>query len=147
MRSTLLALSALVVLALSPAARADDAHPCKADAERLCPNLKPGHGALLRCLQDHQGEVSAACQARREEFKEHRQEAREERRERGAERRHDLKALGEACKADRERLCGGVKQGHGAVAGCMKAHESELSKACQDARQELKAKHGKGQRG
>jgi len=36
------------------------------------------------------------------------------------------------CQADAERLCKGVAPGGGALARCLKEHESELSKECSD---------------
>jgi len=37
------------------------------------------------------------------------------------------------CAGDVKKFCGDVKPGQGAIAGCMKAHEAELSPACQEA--------------
>jgi hypothetical protein len=34
------------------------------------------------------------------------------------------------CTADVQKLCGGVKQGHGHVLACMQAHVGELSVGC-----------------
>lgn len=36
----------------------------------------------------------------------------------------------EACKADVEKFCAGVKPGNGGIHQCLKRHESELSPAC-----------------
>ena len=38
-----------------------------------------------------------------------------------------------ACKADVEKLCPGVKPGSGQIAACLKQHESQVSAACKDA--------------
>jgi len=58
-----LALSlALALLAVSaPAAHAQRLAYCKADAERLCAGIKPGGGALKKCLKEHENEVSIGC--------------------------------------------------------------------------------------
>jgi hypothetical protein len=34
---------------------------CRADAERLCPGVRPGGGALKSCLKAHENEVSIGC--------------------------------------------------------------------------------------
>jgi hypothetical protein len=41
---------------------------------------------------------------------------------------------GKACKADREKLCPGMKPGDGQLGGCLKQHEAELSPECAEAR-------------
>ena len=34
---------------------------CRADAERLCPGVQPGGGAIKKCLKEHENEVSIGC--------------------------------------------------------------------------------------
>lgn len=34
---------------------------CKPDAEKFCKNVKPGQGRVVRCLKQHQTELSANC--------------------------------------------------------------------------------------
>lgn len=34
---------------------------CRPDIERLCANLKPGGGRLLKCLKSHPKEISVGC--------------------------------------------------------------------------------------
>jgi hypothetical protein len=34
---------------------------CSADAERLCVDVKGGHGRIIACLRSHEGELSEAC--------------------------------------------------------------------------------------
>jgi hypothetical protein len=43
---------------------------------------------------------------------------------------------GHPCKADREKLCPGMKAGDGALGECMKQHEAELSPECVAERKE-----------
>ena len=47
--------------ASAPAAHAQRLAYCKADAERLCAGIKPGGGALKKCLKEHEDEVSIGC--------------------------------------------------------------------------------------
>jgi hypothetical protein len=47
------------------------------------------------------------------------------------------------CKADAERLCGGVRPGGGRMLGCLKAHENDLTVGCAKELKNLKAKMGK----
>lgn len=34
---------------------------CRADFEKLCPNVQPGGGRALACLQQHQSQLSDGC--------------------------------------------------------------------------------------
>jgi hypothetical protein len=36
---------------------------CKADAEKFCKGIRPGHGRILSCLKSHQSELAPACAA------------------------------------------------------------------------------------
>jgi hypothetical protein len=42
----------------------------------------------------------------------------------------DIPSPGKACKADREKLCPGLKPGDGKFGPCMKEHAAELSPEC-----------------
>jgi len=53
----------LSLLGTTPTARA--AEPsfvyCKEDIGRLCPGVLPGGGRIIRCLKQHENEVSVGC--------------------------------------------------------------------------------------
>lgn len=36
---------------------------CRADVDRFCKDVKPGHGQVRQCLKAHQAEVSDGCKA------------------------------------------------------------------------------------
>ena len=36
---------------------------CRSDVQRLCPNVTPGHGAVMQCLRGRMAEVSADCKS------------------------------------------------------------------------------------
>jgi hypothetical protein len=39
----------------------DVAVACKDDAAKVCKEIKPGEGRILRCLKQHEGKLSPAC--------------------------------------------------------------------------------------
>jgi hypothetical protein len=44
---------------------------CSADVERLCKDVKAGHGRVRECLKAHQAELSDGCKAAIQEAREH----------------------------------------------------------------------------
>ena len=87
-------------------------HPCKEDAERLCKGIEPGEGRILRCLKQHEAELSPACKQKRDSFRERMQEVRA------------------ACEEDARKFCAGVQPGGGRIARCLQQHQADLSEAC-----------------
>jgi len=105
--------------------------PCKADIEKFCKDVKPGGGAIRKCLKEHGTELSEACTAVRAKAKEKMGEIKEK-----MGKAHD------ACKADIENFCKDVKPGGGAIMKCLKEHDTELSEACKTIRAKAKEKMG-----
>lgn len=95
--------------------------PCMKDAETLCPNIEPGHGAKIKCLKENESKLSQECSAHMAEAKEVMQE------------------LAEACHADMENFCHDVKKGGGRVMKCMKKHKDQLSAECKSVIEAKKA--------
>lgn len=44
---------------------------CRADVDRLCKDVKPGHGQIRECLKAHAAELSDGCKAAINEAREH----------------------------------------------------------------------------
>lgn len=60
-----------VVLAcamLGAAAKAGE-NPCKADIEKFCKDVQPGEGRIVKCLKEHEAELSVECKAKDLELK------------------------------------------------------------------------------
>lgn len=85
---------------------------CKDDVAKFCKDVQPGEGRIIKCMKEHENELSPGCKANLAEMKEKMKEAREE------------------CKDDVARFCNGVKPGGGRIVSCLKEHENELAPQC-----------------
>lgn len=104
---------------------------CKADAEKLCAGVQPGHGAIMQCLKQHEAELSAGCKSNMAMVKEKMQDRKEE--------------LKSACAADQQQFCKDVTPGEGREFACLHAHSDKLSAGCKEAM--MKKKHHRGMKG
>jgi hypothetical protein len=85
---------------------------CRADAEKFCKEVQPGHGYKAQCMKQHEAELSPACK------------------ERIAEAKEKVQEFVKACKPDAEKFCKGVAVGKGRIYHCLKANEAQLSPDC-----------------
>jgi Cysteine rich repeat len=99
-------------------------HSCREDMERLCSDVKPGGGARIQCLKDHEDELSDACRA---QIAEHSAQGHE----------HASKIV-QACGDNAKQLCAGVEPGNGGILRCLRDHEADLSSHCRDALAQLR---------
>ena len=93
--------------------KADWEKACGDDAKKLCPDAKPGHGALAECLLQRKDEVSQSC---KDMF---------------SKKTAEHPGM-KACMADKEKFCKDIKAGDGRIVDCMKAHKDELSSECRN---------------
>ena len=56
-------------------------HPCMADMEKFCKDVKGGHGEKMKCIREHKADLSAACKEKmakehekKAEIKEHKKD-------------------------------------------------------------------------
>jgi hypothetical protein len=96
---------------------------CREDMERLCSDVKPGGGAKIRCLKDHEGELSDAC---RTQITERSRQVHD----------HASKVI-QACGDDAKRLCADVEPGSGRISHCLRDHKADLSSNCRDGLDQL----------
>src|SRR6267378_1215700 len=86
--------------------------PCAPDVKRFCGDVKPGQGAIAKCMKAHQAELSPAC------------------REGSKARAEKAERMREECKADAEKFCKGIAPGGGRILSCLKSRQPELQRAC-----------------
>ena len=87
---------------------------CKTDVEKFCSDVSGGRRAVGECLQQHQSDLSADCQAKLEKFAAHKQRFM-------------------ACRDDVKKLCSGVGHDREQIKDCLSEHTSELSDTCRAA--------------
>lgn len=107
-------LACLLGLMLSSGASAQEARPCAEDAKKLCKGVEPGEGRIVRCMKEHESELSPACRDNVAKFKERARE------------------IAEACKEDVQKNCKNVKRGGGRIVQCLKQHVDALSPECKE---------------
>jgi hypothetical protein len=95
-------------------AGAQTKNPCANDIAQFCKEVKPGGGRLVRCLKEHEAELSAQCKASIEEA------------------RTKVKEAHSACADDIQKLCKDVRPGGGRIVRCLKENEGQLSPECRD---------------
>jgi hypothetical protein len=86
--------------------------PCAGDVKKFCGDVKPGQGAIAKCMKAHEAELSPAC------------------REASKARAEKAERVREECRADAEKFCKGIAPGGGRILSCLKSREPELQPAC-----------------
>jgi hypothetical protein len=100
--------------------------PCAEDVAKYCKDVQPGEGRIIKCLKEHDKDLSPAC------------------REKGAEMQQKMNDLRKACEGDVQKLCKGVQPGEGGILKCLKEHEKSLSPDCSATMEKGKEMHNRG---
>ena len=129
LKHLLLAAFSFTALAAAPA-DADPRKACQADVERFCKDVPRGRGGIMKCLKQHESELSAECKAEGEKMTAKREE-----------RKKELQA---ACGDDIKAYCEEIGPGHGRIAICLKSNKDRLSPECKEFADKMKdRKHHK----
>ena len=76
--------------------------------------VRPGEGRILKCLQEHDRDLSAGCRDKFQSVLKRLEEAKQ------------------ACAPDIARFCADVVPGGGRLLRCLEPHAEELTPACQE---------------
>ena len=87
---------------------------CEADARRLCAEVQPGQGRMMRCLRDNESFLSQSCQGAMNQL------------------RLVRSGVQASCAGDVGRFCKMVPEGAGRIIACLREHEKELTSDCRD---------------
>ncbi len=96
--------------------------PCSEDMAKFCKDVQPGGGRIMKCMKEHENDLSPACKQHIAQVKERVKEAKA------------------ACEDDVMRFCKDVKPGGGRIIRCLKDHENELSPDCKEKMESRKGK-------
>ncbi len=81
--------------------------PCRAEMEKFCKDVAAGQGRVLKCLQEHDADLSAECRAY-----------------------VNTAAQYVVCLDDIMRLCPKTQPGGARGMKCLRSHQGELSDEC-----------------
>lgn len=96
------------------ASTAEPPRPCADELERFCPDVKPGRGLLLACLNQHRDELSPVC------------------RDKVGGSLARLDKAKQDCSGDIANFCSDVKPGEGRLLECLKRQPDKLTPACRN---------------
>jgi hypothetical protein len=113
----------LWTIAFNRATFADELNPCSADIEKFCKDATQGR-PLLKCLEQHESQLSNACK----EFEKGLEGARVESREAKLQQMR----LRFACREDVIKFCNDTNLGSDGILPCLKEHASDLSASCRE---------------
>ena len=99
-------------LALAAAGAAQGQGPCADDVAKFCKDVQPGGGHIMRCIKEHENDLSPDCK------------------ERVTGMDQWLQGVREACQDDALTFCKDINPGSGRIVNCLKEHKNELSPEC-----------------
>ncbi len=111
--------------AVFPAEPAEQ-RPCMDELEKFCKEVPPGEGRIIKCLQEHDRELSAVCRDKVQSILKRVDEAKQ------------------ACGQDIAKFCPDVKPGGGRLVKCLSPHFNELAPACREKFGPIKARYEGG---
>ena len=115
---------------------AADKNPCSDDIAKFCPDIRPGdRGAIMKCLEAHENELSNMCR----DYEAKMEGTRGERGEFVRQQR----AIYLSCKGDVDIFCKDVDPKDGGFLKCLKEHGKELSAPCQESLRRAKGEEKK----
>jgi len=111
-----------LVVTFGSASQAATRNPCEKDIATFCKNVKPENQGILKCLEQHERELSQECR----DYEVKMEGLKGERRElaKGKMRfRQD-------CKADINKFCKDADLQPGGIGKCIYEHENAVSASC-----------------
>jgi hypothetical protein len=115
---TLVVFSAVIGLGFWTVSQAfENSGACADDLANYCKDVQPGEGRIIKCMEEHENNLSSGCKATMAEM----------------EKKHP-------CADDAIRYCSKIKPGGGRIIQCLKENENELTPQC---KAKIQAQHQK----
>lgn len=103
----------VLALFVSGVSVAEEGGACSIDIKKYCSDVPAGEGRIVKCLKDHDHELSPDCKAKGQAAKE------------------KIKDAVQACKTDAEKYCARIPAGGGRIKRCLKGQgKTKLSAEC-----------------
>jgi hypothetical protein len=114
----LLILSMSLLLNVSLFAQESDGQKgaCSEDVKKFCTGVEKGQGRLVKCLKNHDKEISPACNTKLTAGRE--------------KMREKAKAIYANCKDDLQKFCKEATKGHGGKMKCLEDKKDQISEKC-----------------
>src|SRR5262245_45126790 len=103
---TMVGLAIAIALCTASMVAAQQAE-CSGDIDKFCKDVQVGEGRTLKCLREHEAELSGPCKAQL-----------------------NTAAQYMACVDDGIRLCPGLQPSWAKLIKCLRTHTTDLSSAC-----------------
>jgi hypothetical protein len=113
-----------LAVTFSPDLYAAGKSPCTEDIAKYCKDVKSDNSSIIRCLEEHKGELSQVCRDYQVKLKNPR-----------GERRKTVKvkmSFQHDCKADIIKFCKDVNPGKGGIIDCIYKSEKKVSATCKE---------------
>ncbi|MDO9183330.1 MAG: cysteine rich repeat-containing protein [Bacteriovorax sp.] len=91
-------------------------HPCKEDITKYCAGVEKGEGRIVKCLKEHEKEISSSCSEKMAAGK--------------TKMRAKAKDIYTNCKDDLKSLCKEATKGKGGKMKCLETKKEQLSEKC-----------------
>ena len=109
--------------------------PCAEDTAKLCKDIRPGEGRLVKCLRAHDAELSEACKASVQRdsavsAKMQPNPGQPKPVQAQPAQPAPVQATPSPCEEDAKKFCKDVQPGQGRVATCLSQHLEEVSPGC-----------------
>jgi|UniRef100_A0A7S1X9L8 Golgi apparatus protein 1 len=97
------------------------AEACRGDILQYCPDVEPGDGRIIRCLQDNRESISTACKNEENKLEQLQ-----------SNNINNNPVLKRVCKEERQTYCKNVQVGRARVIRCLQENmnKSDFSEAC-----------------
>ncbi len=95
-------------------AQAEPNRPCAADRKKLCGNVAPGEGRIIKCMKENEAKLSPECQKLR-----------------ANQKPGQRSALMPACAAEKKSFCKGMTPEK--TRACLLSNQANASAKCKEA--------------